>query len=323
MSTASPDFVFALLLDGKGGATELEDIDGWRPEQGSIWLHLDLGDAAGCQWLQARDDVPIAAIDSLLAADTRPHSHVFQDGMLVVLRGINLNPGANPEDMVSIRIWIDGARIISTRHRRLLSAQDVGAALRKGTGPANTSEFLPALVERLADRTGDFVDAIEEDLDDTEEDAATADVAAVRGSLAALRRQVASVRRFLAPQRDALDRLTRMPLKWLAESDVFELRQEADRITRYLEDLEFVRERAIVLQEELLGRVAEAQSSRMYVLSVVAAIFLPLSFITGLLGMNVGGLPGVASDQGFFWSAIVMITAAIGLISFFRWKKWL
>jgi zinc transporter len=107
------------------------------------------------------------------------------------------------------------------------------------------------------------------------------------------------------------------------ESDAHALRQEADRITRNLEDLDLARERAIVLQEELLSQIAQQQNDRMYVLSVVAAIFLPLTFVTGLLGMNVGGLPGVDSHEGFLWSIVVMVVAGAALLSFFRWKKWL
>ena len=79
----------------------------------------------------------------------------------------------------------------------------------------------------------------------------------------------------------------------------------------------------MVLREEFLGQMAQEQNSRMYVLSVVAAVFLPLTFVTGLLGMNVGGLPGLDSPNGFFGSVVIMIVAAAGLVVFFRWKKWL
>ncbi|MGB5627576.1 MAG: CorA family divalent cation transporter, partial [Woeseiaceae bacterium] len=97
----------------------------------------------------------------------------------------------------------------------------------------------------------------------------------------------------------------------------------ADRITRFLEDLDLARERAVVLQEELLSLIAQEQNTRMYVLSVVAAIFLPLTFVTGLLGMNVGGLPGLESPVGFAWSIVLMIVTGICLLLFFRWKRWL
>ena len=76
------------------------------------------------------------------------------------------------------------------------------------------------------------------------------------------------------------------------------------------------------MQEEFLALQAQEQNSRMYVLSVVAAIFLPLTFVTGLLGMNVGGLPGLESPNGFIASVLIMVVAAGALSAFFRWKKW-
>jgi len=88
-----------------------------------------------------------------------------------------------------------------------------------------------------------------------------------------------------------LQSLSRNHSGLLDREQAFEICEEGDRITRYLEDLDLVRERAMVAQEEILGRMAQQQNARMYVLSIVAAIFLPLSFLTGLFGMNVAGLP--------------------------------
>ena len=79
----------------------------------------------------------------------------------------------------------------------------------------------------------------------------------------------------------------------------------------------------MVLREEYLGQLAQENNSLMYVLSVVAEIFLPLTFVTGLLGMNVGGLPGLDSPNGFLGSIATMVIAGAGLLAFFRWKKWL
>jgi zinc transporter len=94
-------------------------------------------------------------------------------------------------------------------------------------------------------------------------------------------------------------------------------------MTRYLEDIDLARERLVVMQEEFLAQQAQQQNARMYVLSVVAAVFLPLTFVTGLLGMNVGGLPGLESPNGFVVSVVVMLVSAAGLLAFFRWKRWL
>jgi len=63
----------------------------------------------------------------------------------------------------------------------------------------------------------------------------------------------------------------------------------------------------MVLQDELRNLIAEQQGMRMYVLSLVTAIFLPLSFLTGVLGMNVAGLPGTQEPKAFFYLATAML----------------
>ena len=325
MSTENPRFLPSFIIDdkGRGQSIDVAAVKQWSPEQGMLWVHLDVSDPHASRWLTKEARLPAIAVDTLLAGETRPRSIVSDEGMLAVLRGVNMNPGADPEDMVSIRIWIDEHRIISSQRRRLLSIDDICEALHAGDGPTTPGNFLVMLIERLADRIGSFVDSIEDRMDSAEDEISKDKAPGFRQRLSALRRQIAEVRRFLAPQRDALDRITRQSGTWLNDDEAHGLRQEADRITRFLEDLDLARERAVVLQEELLSLIAQEQNARMYVLSVVAAIFLPLTFITGLLGMNVGGLPGLESPVGFTWSIVIMIVAGVCLLLFFRWKKWL
>ncbi|HEY5643849.1 MAG TPA: zinc transporter ZntB [Woeseiaceae bacterium] len=323
-TTDNPEFLQCCVLDGKGGAKSInhDELSKWDKSKGTLWVHLDYMDPASREWLRHFAKLPKAALEFLLAEETRPRSVATNKGLLIVLRGVNMNPGEDPEDMVAVRLWIEHDRIISTRRRRLLSVADIRQSLDAGIGPTSSGAFLTALTSRLADRIGDFVDTIEGRLEDAEDRVVSHDPAVSRQTIAMLRRQIASVRRFLAPQREALDRLNRQSGGWIVEDEVQNLLDQADRITRYVEDLDLVRERAIVLQEEYLGLMAQEQNSRMYVLSVVAAIFLPLTFITGLLGMNVGGLPGLESPIGFWVSIVIMIVAAVGLAAFFRWKRW-
>jgi zinc transporter len=326
MAPKTPDgLLHALLLDRNGGARRLEpdDVEQWRPEDGLLWLHLDVAEKLPIKWMRAVLGLDRVVVEALNADETRPRSLNIGDGLLTVLRGVNMNPGEDPEDMVSIRLWIERDRIVSTRRRRLLSVQDLREQLDQGQGPKTSGEFLAALIGRLADRIGGFFDTIEENLSAVEEAESDEAVQTRRHSLAVLRRQIASVRRFVAPQRDALDRLYRNPGALLSDTEANSLREEADRVTRYLEDLDLARERAVVLQEELLNELAQQQNTRMYVLSVVAAIFLPLTFVTGLLGMNVGGLPGVDSPLGFGIAVVVMVATSAAMLIYFRFRKWL
>ncbi len=109
----------------------------------------------------------------------------------------------------------------------------------------------------------------------------------------------------------------------MSDADRFELREEADRLTRYLEDLDLVRERAMVAQEELLANYAQEQNSRMYLLAIVAAVFLPLSFLTGLMGMNVAGLPGTENPAAFLLLVLLMIGVAVAILFALKWRRWL
>ncbi len=315
----------ALLLDGKGGARPVsgDEVSQWQPGDGTLWIDLNLASKAARKWMRENPFIDAGATDILLAAETRPRSLPHGDGMIVVMRGINMNPGAVPDDMVAIRMWLRKDMIVTSRRRRVLSVRDVHDALLAGKGPASTGQFLVMLTGALAGRIEAAVENVENVIEEIAGRLAAGDIETVRTDLGIARRQSAVIRRHLAPQRDALDRLARAPAGLLSESEVFDLREEGDHLTRHIEDLDLARENALVAQEELTNRIAMEQNSRMYLLSIVAAIFLPLSFVTGLLGMNVAGLPGTQDPDGFLISALVMMGLGVGLVAFFRWKEWI
>jgi zinc transporter len=119
-----------------------------------------------------------------------------------------------------------------------------------------------------------------------------------------------------------LTRLATEQLPWLSDRQRARLREVADRITRYVEDLDAARERAAVTQEELASRLSEQMNQIMYVLSIVAALFLPLGFLTGLLGINVGGIPGTESKIAFALVCLLMLVIAGAELWMFRRRKW-
>lgn len=256
---------------------------------------------------------------ALLSEETRPRTQAQRDQLLLALRGVDLNPGSDPEDMVSIRLWADGQRVISTRRRHLLSTSDVLESLEAGDGPVDAGELIVELIDRIVMRMSDTVDNFEEKVMELEDRVLSAVPAALRYDLALLRKQTIAIRRYLAPQREALNRLVMEKLSWMAESYQLRLREISDRLIRHIEDIDAVRERAALAQEELQSRLSEQLNERMYVLSVVAAIFLPLGFFTGLMGINVGGMPGV-DDQAAFW---VVVGLSVFLVAMFRWRRWL
>ena len=138
-----------------------------------------------------------------------------------------------------------------------------------------------------------------------------------------IRRDCLALRRYMSPEHDALLEIVRTGPGWMSENNKLEIRETADRLKRFLEDLEVSIESAIVLQDDINSRLAAQANHTMYMLSIVAAIFLPLSFVTGLLGINVGGMPGVESGQAF-WITIVLLVILLAIqLYIFRKLKWL
>ena len=131
------------------------------------------------------------------------------------------------------------------------------------------------------------------------------------------------LRRYLAPQREAMTKLQAENVPWLSDGNRMHLRETTDRVIRYIEDMDSVRDRAAVTQEELVNRLSEQMNTRMYVLSLVAAVFLPLGFLTGLLGINVGGIPGAENQFAFFIFILMLAVVVVLQIVIFKRKKWL
>ena len=313
--------ICAYILDGKGGGREAD----WAQSKAAlregqtIWLHLDRKSAETRRWLVEESGLSALACEALLAEETRPRSVMVDEGLIAILRGVNLNAGADPEDMVSVRVWVDSGRVITMRSSRLMAIQDIREALSTGRGPESPGEFLVQLASRLLDRMGPVLEGLDGEVDRLEEQVVVAQSHELRTQLGGVRRQAIQLRRYMAPQRDVLIRLSVERLPWLTDLERARLREAADRLTRYVEDLDASRERAAVTQEELAGRLSEQMNRTMYVLSLVAAVFLPLGLLTGLLGINVGGIPGTENPWAFAFVCVVLIVlAAVGVWLFRR-----
>jgi len=317
--------VYAYLLDGKGGgrAVDMTAIESWDTGKGLLWIHLDSKIHEAKVWLEKKSGLSALTCDSLLEQETRPRNIQSDDGLLLILRGVNCNPGADPEDMVAIRMLLTEHRIISMRYRRIMAVQDIQASIDKGTGPSTAGEFLVMVTELIADRMGDVVVDCDDKVGALENKVLTAESREMRSQLADLRRICISLRRYIAPQRDVLTRLLHDRISWLTDMNRAHLREVAERTARYVEDIDSARERAAVTQEELNNQLSEQMNKAMYVLSIVAAIFLPLGLLTGLLGINVGGIPGTESKWAFALVTAMLFGLAVLLIVWFKKIKWL
>lgn len=312
--------VFAFAFDASGAA-RLFDIGAEPPEAAFVWVHADAGEPDARGLLSEHLGLDPIVVDALLATDTRPRCEPRDAGVTLNMRGVNLNEGDEPEDMVALRAWAEPARLVTVRVRKLKAVVDAREALERGATAASPGDLLAMIALRLADRMAPFVNDLNETVDDLEDRALGDAGAGLRGELANLRRSAILMRRYMAPQRDALNRASLEEGAWIDPRGRARMREAADAAARIAEELEAVRERAAVVGDHVVDMRAEAMNRSMLVLSVVAAIFLPLSLISGMLGMNVGGVPFAASPWGFWVvTALVVALGAAGAWAFKRLK---
>jgi zinc transporter len=318
MSSGLAPVLHVFAFDGEGRGRPAQEVA--APKDGFHWVHLDIADPSAPQCLLAQLGLAPWTADLLLAADTRPRCDMYGEAALVNLRGINHNPGDEPEDMVSLRMWVESSRLISARMRRLHAVEDVREAIAEDRARAPTPGALVALIAmRLVDRMTPTITELNDAVDGFEEQVLDDARVISRAELAQHRRTAILIRRFVAPQREALNRLALEVVPWSTEADRRRFREAADMTTRAAEELDAARERAALVQDQITDARAQALNRSILILSVAAVVFLPLNLLAGMFGMNVGGIPFSESPWGFW--IITAILALIGGVGGWLFKR--
>jgi zinc transporter len=303
-------FVYRIAVDGTAERRPLDIASCDRDGCALLWLHVDGHDADCRRWLAADSGLPAPVVEALTAVETRPRAVQLADGVLLNLRGVNTAPDADPEDLVSVRLWAQAGRVISVNFRPLLAIDDLVAEVEAGRArdPGD-------LIVRLADVMTARLDSVIADLGDTadvlESDVIEGRVEDVRARIGRVRRAAIEMRRYISPQRDALSGLLLGRHDWLHEDDRLQIGEAINRVIRMVEELDSVRERTAVLTEQLADIRAEAMNERALILAVASAVFLPLTFVTGLLGMNVEGIP--FAHERWAFAGVLASCLALGI----------
>lgn len=286
-----------------------------------VWEHIELGGSADRR-LQARDHIPVVVLSALTASETRPRCDQIGDGALINLRGPPLAEAPEDDRLVSIRGWAHNKRVTTvSRHR--LAAIDAAVAAMRAQQVTDPGDLVSVFARSISGELDPVIAALGDSVDDCETEVEEGNIYQLRRKIAESRSDAIAYRRFIAPNRDALVTLAGLQVDWLSEEDRLHIREAADRFARMVEELEAIRERAALLHEQVTDLRAELIDQRSLMIAIVAFIFLPLTFITGLLGMNVQGIP-FAGEAWAFWGVVAFcILVGMVVLAWFGFRHWL
>lgn len=300
---------------------EIAPRDALGVEAEFVWIHLTSRDEEVQAWLRDHAALDHFTIDALTALETRPRCEQVDGAALLNLRGMTQAQMASSDPLASIRMRADGRRVISVT-RLPLDALDAARAAMTAGEVRDAGDLIATLATAITEQLDPHVAQLGDSLDDCEEQLDPRAAFELRRSVSAARRKAIGYRRFLYPQRVALEKLAGLPVPWLSDDDRLHINAAADRAARMAEELESIRERAALIHEALTDLRAEVIDQRSLLVAVVAMIFLPLTFITGLFGMNVDGIPYARHPESFWVITGFSLAVATGVGLYFVRRRW-
>lgn len=300
----------ARFFFGKSSWESLGDDEARKPHAETLeWCHLDRSHPDARHWLETEARLEANVVDALLAEETRPRFSIYSSGLLLNIRGINLNPGMQPDEMISLRVWFTDTRVVSLRKHRIASIDRMLGDAQTKWSTDSPEGLVSILAAYLSQDIADAVMNLNNELDDLESLTARKTDHAVRGRISELRRQTIVLRRYLAPQKEAL---SRFQTRLRADSSNHDRLVDAIDVTsRSIEDLDAIRDRSGVMQDELITQQSERLNRNMFAIAILTVFFLPLTFLTGLLGVNLSGIPFANNAYGFAALCILVFFVSI------------
>ncbi len=305
---------FQFAASGQGVSIGTEQALQWLAQThgsaagGFVWLHFNLAHTASEKWLRAQVQLSDVFYESLKDGSRSTRVEIDDDTLVAVVNDVNYDFAFEPTDISTMCLSVGPRLVISARLQPLRSIDRLRDAVRKGTLLRSSVALLVHLMHDQGDVLVNIVRATTSRVDGIEDHLLSGRLERKRANLSSLRRLLVRLQRLLAPEPAALFRLLKMPPDWIREDDLDDLRQSTEEFNVALSDMAALQERIKLLQEEIAGRVAEANNRSLFVLTIVTVLALPINIIAGLLGMNVGGIPLADHPHGFWVVVAVIIT---------------
>lgn len=258
--------------------------------------------------------VPELIQEKMLAEKTQPRLIQYESGIFLNLRALNTNRNENPDDMVSVRIWVTSYGMLSLSPKPLSSVRELLA------GPVPTSAYncFVQLTKRIHDKIFNYVYDLQSKMDDIEEVVIDFETTIDQSEISKFKLSCLEIHKFSAFQEEVLEECVAY-FEGKSIDSMTVLKDALFTIQKTNRNLNALRDRSRVVSDELSRQAAEHVSKVSFLLTIIAALFMPISVVSGLMGMNVPGLP-LADHPNGFW-IVLSFSGVISLIALGIYSK--
>ena len=318
------------IYRSQNGSTQcLDRIDrAWLQPGSGVWVWVDLSDPTPEEARVLSDVFRFhdLAVEDAMTETHHPKVESYGEYLYLILHGIDFRASEHCFKTQDVDFFVGQQFLVTVHPGHSRTIADMrGICLRNsralGEGPV---ALLHRIVDAMVDHYRPEIDELSTRLDELETEIFERPNPKLARDILDFKADVSSLRRVVLPQRDAVARLARREFPIISEGLSYRFRDVHDHLVRLVDEAMFFQDRVTSLLDAHLSLVSNQLNGVMKVLTIIATIFMPLTVLTGMFGMNVElpRLPGGDAVQ-FWWIAILMLALGVGMLAFFRKQRWL
>jgi len=289
---------------------------------GFVWLHVNLSHVGAQRWLRNFTQLPESFYEATLDGSRSSRIERDEEALLAVMNDVVFDFDYDAGDVSTLWVCVQPRLVVTARRHPLRSVDRLRVAVKSGEVLDSSVSLLDHLLRDQADELQRIVRRATDRIDAIEDAMLVGRHQTHLGELARLRRLMVRLQRLLAPEPSALLRTLSRPPRWVTADDVQHLHRSHEEFALVLRDMAALQERIKSMLDEIGARVAQENNRSLFMLTVVTVLALPINLVSGLFGMNVGGVPLRESGHGFWvmLGLIVTLTVVIATLGW-RWVK--
>ncbi|THH39841.1 magnesium/cobalt transporter CorA [Neolewinella litorea] len=304
-----------------------EDIPTPRTEEATLWydmrgLHnLELVERLGKQY-----GMHPLALEDVVDVHQRPKMEVYEDGVLIVIKAFAFEPTTRDLSIEQVSIYLSESTVLTFQEdggdlfRSVRKRLETSSGRIRSRGP----DYLAyALVDNIVDKYFTVIDQIESELDKLEDTIMRSPEMSTKSQIHDLRLALLTLRKSISPLRELMNRFSDTESRQITADTQVYVADLRDHVIQITDLVETYRDVTNGLYDLYVSEISFRMNSVMQTLTIVSTIFIPLSFLVGVYGMNWDNMPELHTQYGYFVLWGVMICIILGMLAWFRSRRWI
>lgn len=305
----------------------IEEILPYQDKETITWVNIEgLKNIALIESIGNAFNIHPLVLEDILNTHQRPKFEEYEDYLYIVLKGLSVDSEELSVNYEQISIIVLDNLIFTFKEVEDDLFAPIIKRLKNGKGKIRnlgTDYMTYAILDMIVDQNFVLLETLDEILDSIEDELLTNPTAGTLTSIQRIKRELISIRRSVLPVRDMLNAIIRSDSALIHERVHIYLRDVYDHALRISESIESYRDILSGLMDIYVSSVSNKMNEIMKILTVFASIFIPLTFIAGIYGMNFEYMPELRWKWAYPVLWIAFITIPVVLLVYFRKKKWL